>query len=466
MSVHMELPSLPPQNVEAEQAILGAVLLDNSALAKACGVLTAGDFYQIANQTIFQAMLGLSERGEAIDQIILTDHLKTQGALKSVGGAAYLAELVQAAPSSANIRYHCKIVQEKARLRQARGELVEALQAADNGAGRAELAGRVAGVQKILDSASPRITSAASPDLASALLDFGRLQTLALPNQVRHFAWLPEGGNVMVYGPRGVGKTMLQLALTAALTTGTVFLRWPVHAPVGVLYVDGEMMLVELRTRLTALLPTPPMAALHVLTSEWVYQTLKRDLVLTGEGMREGMGAILDAHPEIRVVILDNVSSLFAGLNEDKKQDWEPINAWLIRLRQRGLATVLVHHAGKGGQQRGTSGREDALDTVIRLSTPTDYEPQEGCHFELHFTKSRSVKGDEVAPLDVRLEDVGGRLVWIWKPLEKSKEEQVRDLLAEGITNTTEIAEITGVSRSYAWKLKRKIEKAVEGQAQ
>jgi len=103
---------------------------------------------------------------------------------------------------------------------------------------------------------------------------------------------------------------------------------------------------------------------------------------------------------------------------------------------------------------------------VIRLSTPTDYEPQEGCHFELHFTKSRSVKGDEVAPLDVRLEDVGGRLVWIWKPLEKSKEEQVRDLLAEGITNTTEIAEITGVSRSYAWKLKRKIEKAVEGQAQ
>src|SRR5438128_9476692 len=101
--------------------------------------------------------------------------------------------------------------------------------------------------------------------------------------------------------------------------------------------------------------------------------------------MRQAVGTILEAHPEIRVIILDNISCLFSGINEDSKQDWEPINAWLIRLRHRGLTTVLVHHAGKQGQQRGTSGREDSLDTVIQLNKPANHDVREGCHFELNF---------------------------------------------------------------------------------
>lgn len=121
------------------------------------------------------------------------------------------------------------------------------------------------------------------------------------------------------------------------------------------------------------------------------------------------------------MLIIDNISCLFSGLNEDSKQDWEPINAWLIRLRHRGLTTVLVHHAGKSGQQRGTSGREDSLDTVIQLSLPAGYDPREGCHFELHFTKCRSVQGDAVASLDVHLQANNGASQWCVKPVEVSK---------------------------------------------
>lgn len=108
---------LPPQNLDAEQSILGAVLLENSALNKALEVVTEDDFYQRSHQVIYSAMLELSDRNQVIDQITLTEWLKTNGQLERVGGAAYVAELVQAVFSAANVGYHCRIVRDKALLR-------------------------------------------------------------------------------------------------------------------------------------------------------------------------------------------------------------------------------------------------------------------------------------------------------------------------------------------------------------
>jgi replicative DNA helicase len=110
-------PRLPPQNLEAEQCVLGAILLDNASMAKAMEALTEEDFYRTSHRRIYQGMLELSERGEVIDQITLTEHLKARGELEGVGGSAYIAELVQIVPTAANIKYHCKIVREKALLR-------------------------------------------------------------------------------------------------------------------------------------------------------------------------------------------------------------------------------------------------------------------------------------------------------------------------------------------------------------
>lgn len=202
----------------------------------------------------------------------------------------------------------------------------------------------------------------------------------------------------------------------------------------------------------------PPCAPLEFLTSQLVYQRCGgKDLVLSSEMMRQEVVKILDARPDIRVVIFDNISCLFSGINEDSKQDWEPINAWLIRLRHRGLSIVLVHHAGKGGQQRGTSGREDSLDTVIQLARPTGGDAREGCHFELSFTKCRSVTGEPVAPLDVRLETVDGRLQWVWKPLEISTMDRARLLKAEGVEGPTELAEELGINKGYACRILKKL---------
>lgn len=312
-------------------------------------------------------------------------------------------------------------------------------------------------IQQALTSAE--LATAKPPlDLSKALVSFGDLLAMELPERPHYISWMPAAGNIMVFGPRGVGKTFFQLAITAALVSGTPLFGWKIDLAVGVLYIDGEMSIKELRERLTSLMNDPPVAPLQFLTSELVYQRCDgRDLILTAEAMRQEVVKILDAHPEIKVMILDNISCLFSGINEDSKQDWEPINAWLIRLRHRGLTTVLVHHAGKSGQQRGTSGREDSLDTVIQLSLPAGYDPRDGCHFELNFTKCRSVQGDDVRPLDVHLQAVNGVSQWSVQPVEVSTLDRARKLLAEGVTGPTELAEELGINKGYASRILKKL---------
>jgi replicative DNA helicase len=106
-----------PQNVEAEEFVLGAILLDNQALNKVLEILSPSAWYRPAHQKIFQAMIELSEVNEAIDQVTVTERLRRRDELESVGGAAYLAKLVAQVPTAANVRHHARIVQEKALLR-------------------------------------------------------------------------------------------------------------------------------------------------------------------------------------------------------------------------------------------------------------------------------------------------------------------------------------------------------------
>ena len=108
---------VPPQNLEAEQSVLGAILLDNAALNRSMEILSEEDFYRTANKMVYRSMVGLSERNQAVDQITLTDYLRGTGELDQIGGASYIAELVQLVPSAANIRYHCQIVRDKSLLR-------------------------------------------------------------------------------------------------------------------------------------------------------------------------------------------------------------------------------------------------------------------------------------------------------------------------------------------------------------
>jgi replicative DNA helicase len=113
----LTLDKLPPQNIEAEQSVLGAILLDNNALYTAFELITQDDFYKDSNRKIFIAMTELLEKNEPIDIITLTDHLRKKDNLDAVGGTQYLTSLASMIPTSANVRFHSKIVREKSMVR-------------------------------------------------------------------------------------------------------------------------------------------------------------------------------------------------------------------------------------------------------------------------------------------------------------------------------------------------------------
>jgi replicative DNA helicase len=111
------LQKLPPQNMEMEQSVLGAILLENEALVKVLEILDERDFYQEAHRWIFQAMIGLFEENIPIDLLTVTERLRKNERLEAVGGASYLAELVELVPTAAHVWHHARVVREKAVLR-------------------------------------------------------------------------------------------------------------------------------------------------------------------------------------------------------------------------------------------------------------------------------------------------------------------------------------------------------------
>jgi replicative DNA helicase len=109
---------LPPQHLEAEQSVLGGILIENEAINRVTEILDADDFYRDAHRKIFNALINLSERDEPADLITLTNELRKADQLDSIGGASYLTSLIDSVPTAANIEYYAKIVKEKAILRK------------------------------------------------------------------------------------------------------------------------------------------------------------------------------------------------------------------------------------------------------------------------------------------------------------------------------------------------------------
>jgi len=115
--VETPLKRLPPQNIEAEQAVLAAILLDNNAINRTVEVLQPEDFYRESHRKIYAAMLDLNDVSEAIDLITLSDRLRITDQLEAIGGDTYLTELLNSIATAANVRLHAKIVHEKGLLR-------------------------------------------------------------------------------------------------------------------------------------------------------------------------------------------------------------------------------------------------------------------------------------------------------------------------------------------------------------
>jgi len=260
---------------------------------------------------------------------------------------------------------------------------------------------------------------------------------------------IPEKGLAMLYAARGTGKTHVALGIACAVAAGRPFLKWHAPRPRRVLFIDGEMPAAALRERLAAIVGGEPPPLLHVLAGD-----------LTEDGIGNLAASALQAELEphldgVELLILDNLSSLTAAWRDDAVC-WLPIQEWLLRLRRRGMSVLIVHHAGKSGDQRGTSRREDVLDTSIGLTRPPDYQPSQGARFEVHIDKGRGILGEQAEAFEARLVTHQGRAGWAVTSLINAQGCRVANLHNAGLS-VREIAAEAGMSKSAVHRLLRKM---------
>ena len=283
------------------------------------------------------------------------------------------------------------------------------------------------------------------PAKAYSIADF---LSIKLPPRINLLSpWMPAQGLAMVYAPRGIGKTFFGLNVAYAVASGGSFLCWKAEAPMRVMYIDGEMPAVTMQERLAAIVNS------HEAEAEADALLIVTPDMQDGEPMPdlstiEGQAAIAPLLEGVRLIVVDNISTLCRTGTENESDSWGVVQMWALKQRSAGRSVLFVHHAGKTGAQRGTSKREDVLDTVIALRRPGDYTPGQGAAFEVHFEKARGFSGDEAEPMLCALdEDEHGRAAWTWRKLELATFDRVVSLANEGLT-PIEIAEHLDIHKS------------------
>lgn len=255
--------------------------------------------------------------------------------------------------------------------------------------------------------------------------------------------WLPKSGLAMIHARPGIGKTHLSFGIAYAVATGGEFLKWKAEKPRGVLLLDGEMPATVAQQRLAAInmmhghhsLP----AKLNILTPD--LQNLGMPDLADPEGQKEINAHITD---DIELVIVDNLSCLVRSGKENESESWLPVQNWALNLRARGKSVLFIHHSGKAGAQRGSSKKEDVLDTVISLRRPDSYTPDKGAQFIVSYEKSRGFHGEEAEPFEATLlTDENGKQFWSIKSVEESTYEKVVKLFNEGMSQTEIATEIS-----------------------
>lgn len=267
---------------------------------------------------------------------------------------------------------------------------------------------------------------------------------------------IPSQGIVIMFAPRGIGKTFAALSVALAVAGGISVYNWRASRPNKVLYVDGEMPAITMQERLKALAcgmaaPEHAMQNLAILTPDMQPRPMPDLATVTGQK------AIEPFLIGVKLLILDNISTLCRTGKENESQSWQSMQSWLLDLRRRGMAVLLVHHAGKSGDQRGTSAREDIMDTVISLRRPKVYNMADGARFQVHLTKARGIVGKDASPFEVHLQSEDNILRWEVQELANAEMEQLKLFLSEGLT-IRECAEEMGISKSAVHRLKQKLE--------
>lgn len=312
---------------------------------------------------------------------------------------------------------------------------------------------------EIVDATPEYVNAQGAPEDCprSSLRTISIEELLALelpPREMLLAPFLPSQGLMLLVAKRGVGKTHIALGIAYAVASGGTFLRWHAPLPKRVLYVDGEMPAVLMQERLRMIATMS-----DAIADPEFFKLITPDLQqedMPDLSCKEGRDELEAYIKDFDLIILDNISCLFRSGSENEAESWQEAQAWALRLRRQGKSILFIHHAGKSGTQRGTSKKEDALDTGIILKHPEDYKHEEGARFEVHFDKARHFSGDDARSFQAQLINDNGTYTW---QIANDPEEELLEDIANRKARAQTIAQITketGLTKSQVETLTKK----------
>jgi len=337
--IDISFSKVPPSNIEAELSILGSCLLENSSINIVRSFINKDDFYNDAHKKIFSVIVELSEKAEPIDLTTLNNALRNKSMLDSVGGASYIASLVDNIPSAANVASYAEIVKEKSDLRliiAAAHEMAVAAYSA-NGSGCAP----------ILETARKKINQI-SVNHAGRLqfIDAGAWckEELPAPEQVLEGVF-DIGDKVGIIASSKSMKSFFLLQMAIFISVGLPFLGWKAPKPRKIALIQFEIKAHHFQKRLKNICRGLEIDPKHL---EGRFLILNaRGLGLLGpEGIGKIKQAVIDFHPD--VFCIDPLYKIATGIENAAEDTKIILNSFDALAEETGAAIIFTHHDPKG----------------------------------------------------------------------------------------------------------------------
>jgi hypothetical protein len=277
--------------------------------------------------------------------------------------------------------------------------------------------------------------------------------------------WLRDGESAMLWAETGVGKTMTALTMALAVAGGGTVFGWKAPKPRPVLYLDGEMHVQDLYDRLEMLAPTIDGLDMEaVLRNLVVLSRTDQDAEARFPDLasKDGQDTVLSRAADMRaeLVICDNFSTLAEVADENEAAAMTPVLSFLMRVKQAGRATILVHHSDKKGvDYRGSSKLAATFEVIIGLHKLDGRSASDGAGFELDWRKYRGAPTSATRNMimELAVNDDGSRK-WVVKPAIRAEQEALMEALQSGQFHTgKELAAHLGWDPAKVSNMKRKM---------
>ncbi len=458
---------IPPQSLEAEQAVLGAMLIEPQLLAKAAGMLHARDFFRRSHQMIWEGMIELHKQGTPADLLTLFDRLVTRDRIDSETGRVFLASLINACPAAGHWEHYAEIVLDRAGRRRAISSAAAVAKAAYDE--QTQFSPEIA-ADLLNQGQESRIRSPPAERNGAESGDLIILPTIAqlMAKTIQRPRWIVEGllpeGFACLFGRPKMRKSFLMMASAVSVATGGKALGYFQVEKRGVLYLALEDPEWRLQDRVMQ-------TGLDVLTGiEFYYETRWERFDKGGGKM---LSTFLDQHPSVGYVVVDTFAKVKPRQTSGTSvydQDYE-VGAYFKQIADdHHVCLTVVHHTRKAVAEdwldsiNGSTGIAGSADTLMLLQANRGEN-----------TAKLRVTGRDVETEDYHLEWQDACAGWIVagkaEEYAATKErQQVLELmkLTGGSTTPPKLAEAAGKKQTWArlilWRMKQADEISGDGE--